>query len=98
MLSGAPHLLGKTVLQALEDQGVEITPLGLMMWCPQTQSYQLPVMTRTYIQPHHLHNVECALGAYFGSVRLICNEQGWAEAIIIDTRSKEKGGNDEQNA
>jgi hypothetical protein len=79
--------LPRSVLGALSDQGLNATTVGpsayAITWDSDTSSYRMRIRTYSYIQPHHLRNMEIAIGARCGAATLEYNDLGWAEMIVI---------------
>lgn len=80
--------LTRTALYSLESQGLAVTTAGAlafaMTWDEDATSYRIAIKTGSYIQPHHLRNMELSLGARFGAASLKCNDLGWADTIVIE--------------
>lgn len=78
----------RTALRVLIDQGLSVTTVGASAyattWDAQSHTYRIAIRTASYIQPHHLRNMEVALGARCGAAALQCNTLGWAEMILIE--------------
>jgi hypothetical protein len=82
-------MIRRTALMALTEQGVNVTTDGPAAysaeWEENSRTYRIKIKTSSYIQLHHLRNMECLMGVVFGSTSLECNELGWATVIVIST-------------
>lgn len=78
----------RSALRALVDQGLNITTRGASAyattWDADANTYRIGVRTASYIQPHHLRNMELALGVRCEAAHLEWNYLGWAEIIVIE--------------
>ena len=78
----------RSALRALVDQGLNVTTMGASAyataWDAQSHTYRIAIRTASYIEPHHLRNMELALGARCESAHLEWNHLGWAEIIVIE--------------